>query len=116
MNTLDPTTDGTWIVDPTDGHVEAIHGAPYLGGLIGNRFGWQQVGTIAGIQAVKDPSGTWGYDIIVRAFQVEPAGNWFTVYHFPRDGSLVESHLGVGEYEPTDKAATERQPPPPVEG
>ena len=49
VNALDPTSNGTWIVDPVDGHVEADHGAPYLGGLIGNRFGWQQVGTIAGI-------------------------------------------------------------------
>ena len=90
VNCIDPTTGGTWIVDPSDGHVEAVNGAPWLGGLndpMANRFGWQQVGTIAGITSHKEADGSVGYQIIVRGHAAFPAGNWFTFYDFPRNGS-----------------------------
>ena len=103
MNCIDPTTGGTWIVDPADGHVEAVNGATWLGGLnepMVNRFGWQQVGTIAGITSDKAADGTVGYQIIVRGHQPFPAGNWFTFYDFPRDGS------GKGEPPPAEAPTT----------
>jgi hypothetical protein len=97
MNCLDPESEGTWIVDPVDGHVEAINGAPYLGGLnepVANRFGWMQVGTIAGITPFQDSPGVWGYQIIVRWHQAQANGSWFSTYDFPRSGK------GKGELQP----------------
>lgn len=88
MNCQDPTTGGTWIVDPIDGHVETLYGAPYLGALNNpkpDEDSWQQVGAIAGITPWKDPAGTWGYSIIVRHFTpIAGTGAWFSGYTFAR--------------------------------
>ena len=87
MNCLDPTSGGTWIVDPSDGHVETLYGAPYCGGLNNppDSDNWQQVGQITGITPWKDPTGAWGYSIIVRHNAPIPAtGAWYSGYTFPR--------------------------------
>jgi hypothetical protein len=92
MNALDPTTSGTWVVDPTDGHVEASQfgGAPYLGGLNepnADRDNWKEVGTIVGITPFKDAAG-WGYAIIIQHFTpIEPGGALFSWYTFSRSGA-----------------------------
>ena len=86
MNCLDPTSGGTWVVDPSDGHVETLYGAPYCGGLNSppDADNWQQVGQITGITPWKDPTGAWGYSIIVRHNTALPNGAWFSGYTFPR--------------------------------
>jgi hypothetical protein len=85
MNCKDPGSDGTWIVDPTDGHVEAFYGAPYLGGLNAppDDYNWQQVGVISGIAPWFD-NGEWGYSIIIRHNEVLPDGAWYSGYTFSR--------------------------------
>ena len=45
------------------------------------------IGTIAGITSHKAADGSVGYQIIVRGHSAFPAGNWFTFYDFPRNGS-----------------------------
>jgi len=93
MNALDPTSGGTWIVDPSDGHVECLFGAPYCGALNEpqtNRYNWQGVGQIAGITPFKDKNGQWGYAIIVHHNSaIQPGGEWFSPYGFARDGSNI---------------------------
>ena len=86
MNCQDPTSGGTWIVDPSDGHVETLYGAPYCGGLNNppDSDNWQQVGSIIGITPWKDPTGAWGYSIIVRHNVVQANGAWFSGYTFAR--------------------------------
>lgn len=87
METTDPGTGGTWTVHQGTGAIECTGGAPYLGNLIGNRFGWQSVGVIAGIAARKDGAGQWGYDVAILRPAPGPDGAWFAHYTFPRDGS-----------------------------
>jgi hypothetical protein len=86
MNCQDPTTGGTWIVDPSDGHVETLYGAPYCGALNSppDANNWQQVGQITGITPWKDSTGAWGYSILVRHNVVQPDGAWYSGYTFPR--------------------------------
>jgi hypothetical protein len=85
METIDPVTHGTWIVDPTDGHVETLYGAPYLGGLNNPHpdvDDWQAVGVITGITSVQI-DGQFGYAIIVRHNEAVN-GAWYSGYTFPR--------------------------------
>ena len=86
METVDPVTHGTWIVDPTDGHVETLYGAPYLGGLNNPHpdvDDWQAVGKITGITSVQI-NGQYGYAIIVRHNVALADGSWYSGYTFPR--------------------------------
>jgi hypothetical protein len=90
MEALDPISGGTWVVDPTDGHVEtpSIAGvvAPYLGGLNNPHpdvDNWQQVGKITGITPAKI-NGEWGYAIIVRHNTALANGAFYSGYTFPR--------------------------------
>jgi hypothetical protein len=96
MNCIDPTTGGTWVVDPSDGHIECFFGAPYLGGLNSpaNRYGWQQVGYIAGITSWTDPNGQEGYAVIVRHQVVQANGAFYSTYTFERNGSNVAAMGG----------------------
>lgn len=90
MNCQDPTSGGTWIVDPTDGHVETAFGAPYLGGMnepTADRDGWKELGYIAGIGPWKDPQGQYGYAIWLRLNKVQANGSWYSPTGFARDGS-----------------------------
>jgi hypothetical protein len=91
MDTRDPSSNGTWIIDPTDGHVEAIDGAPYCGALnepMPDRYGWKEQGYISGITSWLDPGGTgWGYKILVRRPTPLPNGQYFTGYTFRRTGT-----------------------------
>lgn len=86
MNCLDPTSLGTWIVDPSDGHVETLHEAPYLGGLNNppDNFNWQEVGWITGITPVFQFGLGWGYSIIIKHHTALPNGAWYSDYNFPR--------------------------------
>ena len=88
MQAIDPVTGGIWTLG-SDGHVEAEGGAPYLGGLQGDRFGWQAVGPIAGFSARKDGNGEMGYDVAVATSKPNPDGTWFDHYTFPRNGSAA---------------------------
>jgi hypothetical protein len=96
MNCIDPSTGGTWVVDPSDGHIECFFGAPYLGGLNApaNRYGWQQVGYIAGITSWTDPNGQEGYAVIVRHNVVQANGAFYSTYTFERNGSNVAAMGG----------------------
>lgn len=93
---VDPITGGYWVIDPVDGHVETLPGKakgqrpPYLGGLNNppNKFNWQQVGRIAGIEPYEDDARDgWGFAVIVRHDAAFRAGAFFSTYEFPRDGS-----------------------------
>lgn len=87
MQCEDPITGGIWTIG-ADGHVEAEGGAPFLGGLIGNRFNWSSIGSIAGFSARKDGKGEIGYDVAIVLAKANADGTWFDHYTFPRDGSL----------------------------
>lgn len=97
MNCLDPESNGTWIIDPSDGHVETQFGAPYLGGMNesknqpdADRDNWKQVGYIAGICPWKsNVTGEWGFGVIVHHNDVLPGGAWYSTYTFERNGSNV---------------------------
>ena len=93
---VDPITGGYWVIDPIDGHVETLPGKPkgerppYIGGLNNppNKFNWQQVGKIAGIEPFEDVArGGWGFAVIVRHNAAFRRGAFFSTYEFPRDGS-----------------------------
>lgn len=97
MNALDPVSGGTWVVDPTDGHVETIGSSPaatppYCGALnepTGDRYNWKEIAQyIAGITPWNDPGGTgWGYAIIIRhKTPIPPSGALFSWYTFRRSG------------------------------
>lgn len=98
VQAYDPKSGGYWILDPRDGHVEAYDGAPYAGGLNDppNRFGWEQIGPIAGFSAA-EVDGDVGYVVsVMRSVPVQ--GEWFATYAFPRDGSLITAgKLGKGD-------------------
>jgi hypothetical protein len=81
MNAYDATSGGTWVVDPTDGHVETLFGAPYLGALNNppDAYNWKQVGEITGITP-----WTNGYAIIVKHNQPFGNGAYYSAYTFPR--------------------------------
>lgn len=98
MNALDPVSGGTWVVDPTDGHVETIGSSPagtppYCGALnepTGDRYNWKEIAQyIAGITPWNDPGGTgWGYAIIIRhKTPIPPSGALFSWYTFRRNGA-----------------------------
>lgn len=83
----DPTTGGVWTIG-ADGHVEAEGGAPYLGGLQGNRWSWSAGGPISGFSARRDGKGQIGYDVAIALSKPNADGTWFNHYTFPRDASL----------------------------
>jgi hypothetical protein len=87
MQCEDDTSGGVWTLG-ADGHVEAIGGAPYIGGMGGNRWGWQALGTLAGISGRKDGNGQQGFDVAIALTHPNADGTWFDHYTFPRNGSL----------------------------
>jgi hypothetical protein len=88
MQIEDPITGGIWTIG-ADLHVEAEGGAPFLGGMNGNRFGWQGLGVLGGFSPRRDGNGAQGYDIAIALAKPNADGTWFDHYTFPRNESLV---------------------------
>jgi hypothetical protein len=93
---------GSWAL-ADDGGVDNDGPSPYLGSLAGNRFGWQGIGSLAGIVEWFDGSG-WGFKIAVMTAPGggEGGGN-FDYYRFPSSGALKD--VEAGRFEESEDGA-----------
>ena len=89
MQTTDPTTNGVWVLNTTDGSVwgYAVGGGepPYLGGFNIHPDWKVNVADIAGFSAT-EVGGQWGYTVSVKN-AVAPG---YATYTFTRDGAYAK--------------------------
>lgn len=88
MNATDPTSGGFWVYFPSDGHIEAYGGAPYLGAPNNHVGEWALLGTPSGFCAQNNvAAGGWGYNITTTLSTPNANGTWCNNYFFPRNNA-----------------------------